>query len=119
MAHEIAHVRLHHLYSMIEHQKQMRIPMLASLLASAALGVINPTVGMGAMMGSLSGFSQDNINFTRSKEKEADRIGIDMLIKAGYNPHSMAAFFKKMQENSRYYYHRQYPRYFAYSPLRC
>lgn len=117
MAHEIAHVRLHHLYSAIEHQKQMRIPMLASLLASAALGVINPTIGMGAMMGSLSGFSQDNINFTRSKEKEADRIGIDMLIKAGYNPHSMAAFFKKMQENSRYYYTANVPAILRTHPL--
>ncbi|RUR10846.1 M48 family metalloprotease [Legionella sp. km772] len=103
MAHEIAHVRLHHLYSMLDHQKQMRIPMLASILASAALGAINPTVGMGAMMASLSGFSQDNINFTRSKEKEADRIGIDMLIKAGFNPKAMASFFQKMQENMRYY----------------
>lgn len=102
MAHEIAHVRLHHLYSAIEHQKQMRIPMLASMLASLALGVINPTIGMGAMMGSLSGFSQENINFTRSKEKEADRIGIDMLIKADYNPLGMASFFQKMQESSRY-----------------
>lgn len=109
MAHEIAHVRLHHLYSMLEHQKQMRVPMLASLLASAALGVLNPTVGMGAMMASLSGISQDNINFTRSKEKEADRIGIDMLIKAGFNPKGMAAFFKKMQENSRYYYTANIP----------
>jgi predicted Zn-dependent protease len=117
MAHEIAHVRLHHLYSAIEHQKQMRIPMLASLLASAALGVINPTVGMGAMMGSLSGFNQENINFTRSKEKEADRIGIDMLIKAGYNPHSMAAFFRKMQEHSRYYYTANVPAILRTHPL--
>ncbi|WP_415582839.1 M48 family metalloprotease [Legionella worsleiensis] len=109
MAHEIAHVRLHHLYSMIEHQKQMRVPMLASMLASAALGVLNPTAGMGAMMASLSGFSQDNINFTRSKEKEADRIGIDMLIKAGFDPRGMAAFFQKMQENSRYYYSADVP----------
>jgi predicted Zn-dependent protease len=109
MAHEIAHVRLHHLYSMIEHQKQMRVPMLASMLASIALGALNPTVGMGAMMASMSGFSQDNINFTRSKEKEADRIGIDMLIKAGFNPLAMAAFFKKMQENSRYYYTANIP----------
>lgn len=117
MAHEIAHVRLHHLYSMIEHQKQMRIPMLASLLASIALGAINPTIGMGAMMGSLSGFTQDNINFTRSKEKEADRIGIDMMIKAGYNPHSMAAFFKKMQENMRYYYTANIPAILRSHPL--
>ncbi|KTC89897.1 M48 family metalloprotease [Fluoribacter dumoffii] len=117
MAHEIAHVRLHHLYRAIEHQKQMRIPMLASLLASAALGVINPTVGMAGMMGSLSGFSQDNINFTRSKEKEADRIGIDMLTKAGFNPHGMAAFFKKMQENSRYYYTANVPAILRTHPL--
>jgi predicted Zn-dependent protease len=109
MAHELAHVRLHHLYSMIDHQKQMRIPMLASLLASAALGVINPTVGMGAMMASMSGFSQDNINFTRSKEKESDRIGINMLSNAGFNPQGMAKFFRKMQENSRYYYTENIP----------
>lgn len=117
MAHEIAHVRLHHLYSMIEHQKQMRIPMLASMLASVALGAINPTMGMGAAMASMGGFSQNNINFTRSKEKEADRIGIDMLIKAGFNPKSMASFFKKMQENSRYYYTANVPAILRTHPL--
>jgi predicted Zn-dependent protease len=117
MAHEIAHVRLHHLYSMLDHQKQMRVPMLASLLASAALGALNPTVGLGAMMASMSGFSQDNINFTRSKEKEADRIGIDMLIKANFNPRSMASFFQKMQEHMRYYYTANIPAILRTHPL--
>lgn len=117
MAHEIAHVRLHHLYSMLDHQKQMRVPMLASVLAAAALSALNPTVGMGALMASLSGFSQDNINFTRSKEKEADRIGIDMLIKAGFNPRSMASFFQKMQENMRYYYTANIPAILRTHPL--
>ncbi len=104
MAHEMAHVRLHHLYRMIEHQKQMRIPMLASMLAAIALGVVNPAMGSGALMAALSGFTQDNINFIRSNEKEADRIGIDMLIKSGLNPLGMAGFFKKMQQNARYFY---------------
>lgn len=117
MAHEIAHVRLHHLYSMIEHQKQMRIPMLASMLASIALGVLNPTLGTGALMASMSGFSQDNINFTRSKEKEADRIGIDMLIKSGLDPRGMAGFFKKMQQHSRYYYTANIPAILRTHPL--
>ncbi|MCE3044966.1 M48 family metalloprotease [Legionella sp. 16cNR16C] len=117
MAHEIAHVRLHHLYRLIEHEKQMRIPMLASLLAAAALGVVNPTLGSGAMMASLTGFAQDNINFTRANEKEADRIGIDMLIRAGFNPQSMADFFKKMQESSRYYYTANVPAILRTHPL--
>lgn len=117
MAHEIAHVRLHHLYSMIEHQKQMQIPMLASLLAAAALGVINPSLGSGALMASLTGFAQDSINFTRSKEKEADRIGIAMLTKAGMDPKGMTTFFRKMQENSRYYYTANIPAILRTHPL--
>ncbi len=117
MAHEMAHVRLHHLYRMIEHQKQMRIPMLASMLAAIALGVVNPTLGSGALMASLSGFTQDNINFVRSNEKEADRIGIDMLIKSGLDPHGMADFFKKMQLNSRYYYTANIPAILRTHPL--
>lgn len=117
MAHEMAHVRLHHLYRMIEHQKQMRIPMLASMLASMALGVINPALGSGAMMASVSGFAQDNINFVRSNEKEADRIGIGMLIKSGLDPRGMAGFFKKMQQSSRYYYTANIPAILRTHPL--
>lgn len=117
MAHEIAHVRLNHLYQRIEHEKQMRIPMLASLLASIALGAINPTLGTGAMMASLTGIAQDSINFTRANEKEADRIGIDMLIKSGLNPQGMADFFRKMQQNSRYYYTANIPAILRTHPL--
>ncbi len=117
MAHEMAHVRQHHLYRMLEHQKQMRIPMLASLLASMALGMINPTLASGALMGSLTGFAQDNINYVRSNEKEADSIGIDMLIKSGLDPRGMAGFFKKMQLNSRYYYTDNVPAILRTHPL--
>lgn len=117
MAHELAHVRLHHLYRMIEHEKQMRMPMIASVLASIALGAINPALGNGALMASLTGFAQDNINFTRASEKEADRIGIDMLIRSGQNPGGMAAFFKKMQQHSRYYYSANIPAILRTHPL--
>ena len=109
MAHEMAHVRLHHLYRMLEHQKQMQIPKLASILAAIALGAINPMMGTGALMASLGGFAQDDINFIRSNEKEADRIGIDVLAKSGLDPRGMASFFKKMQQNSRYYYTANIP----------
>lgn len=117
MAHEMAHVRLHHLYRMIQHEKQMRIPLLASILASAALGILNPTLGSGALMASLSGMAQDNINYIRANEKEADRIGIGMLIKADFDPTGMAGFFKKMQQNTRYYYTEHIPAILRTHPL--
>lgn len=117
MAHEMAHVRQHHLYRMLEHQKQMRVPMLASLLASLALGIINPALSTGALYGALSGFAQDSINFVRSNEHEADRIGIDMLKKAGFDPHGMADFFKKMQKASQYHYTDNMPALLRTHPL--
>jgi predicted Zn-dependent protease len=103
MAHEIAHVRQHHLYHMLEHQHRMKAPMLASLLAAIALGAVNPALGQGAVMATMGGFAQDSINFIRSNEKEADRIGIDILKRAGFDPRGMIQFFKRMQENTRYY----------------
>lgn len=117
MAHEMSHVRQHHLYRMLEHQKQMRVPMLASMLASIALGIINPTLASGALMGTMTGFAQDSINFVRSNEKEADSIGIDMLIKSGLDPRGMAGFFKKMQQNTRYYYTANTPAILRTHPL--
>jgi predicted Zn-dependent protease len=91
--------------------------MLASLLASIALGIINPTLASGALMGSMTGFAQDNINFVRSNEKEADSIGIDMLMKSGLDPRGMAGFFKKMQQNMRYYYMDNIPAILRTHPL--
>ena len=117
MAHEMSHVKQHHLYRMLEHQKQMRVPMLASMLAAIALGVLNPALSTGALMGTLSGFAQDNINFVRSNEKEADSIGIDMLIKSGLDPHGMPEFFKKMQQSSRYMYTDNIPAILRTHPL--
>ena len=117
MAHEMAHVRQHHLYRMIERQKGMQIPKMASMLAAIALGAINPVLGTGAMMGTLTSFEQDTINFVRSNEKEADSIGINMLTKADYNPEGMPQFFKKMQLNSRYYYSDNIPAILRTHPL--
>ena len=117
LAHEMAHVRLHHLYRMLEHEKQMKIPMLASLLAAIALGIINPAIGTGALMATLGGFAQSDINFVRSNEKEADRIGIDVLNKSGLDPRGMANFFKKMQLNTRYYYTDNIPTILRSHPL--
>lgn len=117
MAHEMAHVRLHHLYRLIEHEKSMQIPKLASMLAAIALGVVNPILGSGALMGTLSGFQQDSINYVRSNEKEADSIGIDILSRAQFDPNGMPNFFRKMQQSMRYYYTDNIPAILRTHPL--
>jgi len=102
MAHEIAHVTQRHLARRIEKQDQMSIPMLLATLGSVLVMTKNSEAGMAAMTGLQAGASQIMINYTRTNESEADRIGIVTLAKANFDPTGMGAFFEKMLKLSRY-----------------
>ncbi len=45
--------------------------------------MVIPTMGMAALSSTLAGTQQDRIGFTQSNEQEADRIGIQVLQRAG------------------------------------
>jgi beta-barrel assembly-enhancing protease len=103
LAHEIAHCQQQHLMHMIQHQQDMRVPMLLGLLGAIGLSVLNPGLGQGAVLASAAGFEQDKINFTRSYEREADQIGINLLHKTHFRVASMAEFFNRLRLQERYY----------------
>ena len=46
---------------------------------------------------------QSQLNYTRDHEKEADRVGFQVLDKAGFDAHAMATFFERMQRATRFY----------------
>ncbi len=102
MAHEIAHVTQRHLARMFEQQNLLSIPTAAAMVGAIILAVINPQAGAAALAG-VSGLSaQNQINFTRANEEEADRIGMQTLERADYDPRGMPAFFETLQRISRY-----------------
>lgn len=103
LAHEIAHSEQKHWLKDLNRQKSTQIPFIASTLVALALGIINPSLGSGALMGSLSGYAQNEINHTRSHEEEADRIGIQLLYAADYNPEGMVDFLKQLQKYNQYH----------------
>uniref|UniRef100_UPI0022832FB7 M48 family metallopeptidase n=1 Tax=Escherichia coli TaxID=562 RepID=UPI0022832FB7 len=45
---------------------------------------------------------QGMISFTQSNEQEADRIGIQVLQRAGFDPEAMLDFLQKLSDQSRY-----------------
>jgi len=55
------------------------------------------------MAASMAGSVQSSLNFTRANEQEADRIGFQILEKAGFDPEGMAAFFERMLRATRFY----------------
>jgi predicted Zn-dependent protease len=51
---------------------------------------------MGAITAAQNMAVQSRINFTRENEYEADRLGMDVLARAGFDPNGMASFFEKL-----------------------
>ncbi len=103
MAHEIAHVTQDHIERRLYEARQSSLIATAGLLAALIMGVSggsSDAVTGAAMLG--QGISaQQQINYTRGNEYEADRVGIGFMASAGYNPQGMASFFDKLGRKSR------------------
>jgi predicted Zn-dependent protease len=72
--------------------------MLVGILLGAATGNADAIPGVVALAQGTQ--MQQQINFTRMEEHEADRVGIGFLAAAGYDPNSMAGFFSVMQREN-------------------
>lgn len=106
MAHEIAHVTQRHIARQIEATQGLTWVTAAAMLLAIIAGGGDPAVIQAALTMGMSSLGQQQINFTRQHELEADRLGIRTLAQAGYNPHGMAGFFRKMERRSRLYGNR-------------
>ena len=115
LAHEIAHVTQRHIARSIELSERSNIAALAGLLAAVAIGIANPEAGSAAAATVLGSQAQQQLNFSRTNEQEADRVGIQMLLDAGFDPSAMAGFFEKLQTASRYY--RRPPEFLSTHPV--
>lgn len=102
MAHEISHVTQRHLARQFEQASKYSLINAAALIGAILIGISNPEAGIAAMTGAAGLSAQNSANFTRANEQEADRIGMQVLVNAGFNPRGMPAFFEKLQQLSRY-----------------
>ncbi|WP_312120577.1 beta-barrel assembly-enhancing protease [Kosakonia cowanii] len=102
MAHEISHVTQRHLARAMEDQKSSAPLTWAGALGSILLAMASPQAGMAALTGTLAGTRQGMISFTQQNEQEADRIGIQVLQRAGFDPQAMPTFLEKLLDQSRY-----------------
>lgn len=102
MAHEISHVTQRHLARAMEDQKRNAPLTWVGALGSILLAMASPQAGMAALSGTLAGTQQGIISFTRQNEEEADRIGIQVLQRSGFDPQAMPAFMEKLLDQSRY-----------------
>lgn len=116
LAHEMAHVSQHHIARLYEHAQQVQLSTLAGMVAAIILATQNPNLGSGAIAATMAGQQQAFLNFSRDHEREADRIGIQTLAQANFNPQAMPHFFEKLWKSTQYY-GQQVPEFLRTHPL--
>ena len=117
LAHEISHLTQRHGARMIEAASNMSIPSMAAFLGAILVAAVAPQAGMGVLAGVAAAQQQYQINFTRANEKEADRIGIELLNKSGFRTLAMADFFDRLQLANRYSDPKMIPEYLRTHPV--
>ncbi len=106
MAHEIAHVTQRHLFRSIESSQNMSMATIGAIIAAILLGSqAGGQVGEAVLASTMAGAQQQQLSYSRAHEQEADRVGIEMLASAGYNPNDMANFFETLEKQSRFSAH--------------
>jgi beta-barrel assembly-enhancing protease len=102
LAHETSHVTQHHIARQMEAQSTASLAMLAGMAAAILAGASgNGQAAQAAAVGSSAGAMQNQLNYTRDFEREADRIGYQRLVRAGFDPRAMASFFQRLQQATR------------------
>jgi predicted Zn-dependent protease len=78
---------------MLAQQKQAQVISLAALAVAILAARSNSQISQAAIAGSQASFIQSSLNYTRDHEREADRVGFQVLERAGFDVQAMAAFF--------------------------
>lgn len=97
MAHELAHVTQRHVAARMERAQFVSVGTL--LLAVAGIAIGGPGGGAAAV-GAMSAGQATMLNYSRADETEADHIGLQYLIAAGYPPSGMVGGFKILRQKS-------------------
>lgn len=97
LSHEIGHVIQHHIFRNISVQNRAQWAGIAGLLAGALLAPFNPGMAVVAAQSGQGLGIQNMLSFSRDYEREADRVGQQLMYHAGFDAHAMPEFFHRMQ----------------------
>ncbi|WP_339343421.1 M48 family metalloprotease [uncultured Psychrobacter sp.] len=101
VAHEVAHISQRHYESGANERKKALLMQLGGMLAAIAASAVDGDAAAAVMMGSQTAYMNSSMAFSRSNEREADRVGMQIMTQAGYDPRAMPRFFATMNQQSQ------------------
>ncbi|HSH48376.1 MAG TPA: M48 family metalloprotease [Halomonas sp.] len=98
IAHELGHLSQRHYARGKARDEQTQFPAMAAMLAGMLIAASGGgEAGIAAAMGSQAALYQDQLAYSRRFEREADRIGLQAMARAGYDPSAAVEMFRTMQ----------------------
>lgn len=100
IAHEIAHVTQRHLARFYQESKGVDLKTALGVVAAAIIGSYSSEAGQAALISTLAVNADSKLRFSRANETDADRVGYDILNRAGYDTIAMQTIFDRLQQAS-------------------
>ena len=98
MGHETGHVLQRHLARQMDQQATNTMIALAGMVLGALAMSRNPSAGAGLMQGGQAAAISNQLSYSRDAEREADRIGFQILDASGYDVNGAPGFFQRLQK---------------------
>lgn len=121
MGHELGHILQHHAARTLHNMRGVQFASLAALalavLASRSGGNQGDQVTEAAVAGAGALQMQTQLNYSRDNEREADRMGLTLLERAGFAPRAMVTFFERLLRANRLNEFKGAPGYLRTHPL--
>lgn len=104
LAHEIAHISQRHYEHRQDEKGKMLALQLGGLLTAILASSVSGDLATTALIGSQTAMAESMATHSREHEKEADRVGMMILAKSGYDARAMPRFFERLQKQASLYH---------------
>jgi len=101
LAHELSHVTQRHIARLTSKQNAQTPWVIGAMILSALAASRNTDAANALLAGGQALAMQNQLNFSRDMEREADRVGFGLMADAGFAPEGFASMFDKLQAASR------------------
>ncbi len=101
LAHEMSHVTQRHISRLISKQGEQAPWLIGAMILGALAASKNPEAANALIVGGQAVAIQNQLNFSRDMEREADRVGFGVMTQAGFAAQGFVSMFDKLQQAGR------------------
>lgn len=101
LGHELSHVTQRHISRLISKQSQQSPWLLGAMILGVLAASKSPDAANALITGGQAVAAQNQLNFSRDMEREADRVGFGVMTQAGFDAQGAVGMFDKLQQAAR------------------